>query len=147
MENSIKSIFTINPAAIENTECSINHLSVPKLLIKKWVCCLTMLYRFQPLLATFQEKNSVKSTTASASLTQVSHWSHNSHATNCHLYSSKERNGAQRRTKLSFDRTMMLWLAGKKSKFRDQMSWNNEEIKPVVIAIIELHLPEGKRNI
>ena len=48
--------------------------------------------------------------------------------------------------KVSFSRTMMqalelLQLA--KDTFRDEVTLNSEEIKPVALAIIELHLSEG----
>ena len=64
---------------------------------------------------------------------------------NRHLRGKGERNGIQRRTKLSFGRTMMqamelLQLA--KGTSLDEATLNSEEIKPVAIAIIELRLSE-----
>ena len=57
-----------------------------------------------------------------------------------------EKNGAHRRTKASFGRTMMqalelLWLA--KGMSRDKAMSNSEEIKSVAIVIIVLSLSEG----
>ena len=68
---------------------------------------------------------------------------HNVHAANCHIHGSGERNGAQRRTKVSFTTTMMqalklLWLVS-----WDETMLNSEEIKPVALTIIELRLSEG----
>ena len=60
--------------------------------------------------STFQAKNNVRSTSVSSSLTLVSHRSHNLCTVNCHLRGSGERNGTQRKTKLSFGRTMMQTL-------------------------------------
>ena len=54
-----------------------------------------------------QAKNNVRSTPASSALILVSHQSHNRRTTNRHLRDCGERNGAQRRTKISFGRTMM----------------------------------------
>jgi len=84
-----------------------DHQSVPYLLIEKWVCCSTMVYHYASFPATlilFQTKNSVKSAPASTELTKVSHWNHNA---NRHPSSSRKRNGAQRRTKVSIGTTMM----------------------------------------
>ena len=69
--------------------------------------------RFVSLLAlwtcweTFQTKSSARNAPASSALTLVSHWSHSAHTTNRHLHCRGERNGAQRRTKVSCGRTMM----------------------------------------
>jgi len=52
-----------------------------------------------------------------------------------------ERNGVQRRTKVSFDRTLMqaLELLGwQKGTSPDEATLNSEEIKPEAIAIIKL---------
>ena len=57
--------------------------------------------------AIFQSKNNVSSAPASTALAQVSHRSHNAHTSNRHQCGSGERNGAQRRTKVSFGKTMM----------------------------------------
>ena len=107
----MKSISTINP---ENTACSIIiahasfiNLKVGVLLDHGVLLCLVSLLVVQTCWATLQAKNNVSSVPASSTLTLVSHRSHNAHTTNCHLRGKGERNGAQRRTKLSFDRTMM----------------------------------------
>ena len=55
---------------------------------------------------TFQANNLI-SAPASAALSEVSHQSHNTCTANRHLRGSVERNGVQRRTKISFGRTMM----------------------------------------
>ena len=57
--------------------------------------------------ATFHEKNNVRNAPASSALTLVLHRSHNTRTANRHLYVKGERNGAQRRTKINFGRTMM----------------------------------------
>ena len=51
---------------------------------------------------TFQPKISVRSIPTTSALTQVSQWSHYVHTTNHHLCDSGERNGEQRRAKVSF---------------------------------------------
>jgi len=66
--------------------------------------------------ATFQAKDNVRSAPASSALTLVSHQSHSAHSANRHPCGSRQRNGAQRRTKVSLSRTIMqslkrLWLA------------------------------------
>ena len=67
-------------------------------------------------------------------------------AANCHIHGSGERNGAQRRPKVSFTTAMiqaleLLWLA--KSTSWDEAMLNSEEIKPIALTIIELRLSEG----
>jgi len=52
-------------------------------------------------------KNDTRSASASTALTQVLHQSHKVCVTNCHPSGSGERNGAQKRTKVSFSETMM----------------------------------------
>ena len=51
---------------------------------------------------------------------------------------SGETNGEQRRTKVSFDRTMMQALELQKGTSRDKATRISEEIKPVALAISEL---------
>ena len=51
---------------------------------------------FWTLWITFHVKNSIRSTSASTALTQVSHWSHNAYTANRHLRCSRERNKEQR---------------------------------------------------
>jgi len=55
----------------------------------------------------FQAKNSVWSAPAGSALTLVSHWRHNARTANRHLCAKGERNGAQRRTKVIFGKTIM----------------------------------------
>ena len=57
MENSMKSISTINPAIIGNIKWLIIMQNASKSLIRKWVCCVTMVYyyaSFPAALNTFQ---------------------------------------------------------------------------------------------
>ena len=56
---------------------------------------------------TVQAKNSIRNSPASAALTQVSHQSHNSHTANHYLCSKGERNGTQRKAKISLGKTMI----------------------------------------
>ena len=82
---------------------------------------------------------------ASTALTLVLRRSHNVCTTNRHFCGSGERNGKQRKTKLSFGRTMMqtLELLGwQKGMSRDKVMLISEKIKPVAIAVIELCLSE-----
>ena len=86
---------------------------------------------------TVQAKNSIRNVPASAALTQVSHQSHNVRTVNCHLHSKEERNGAQRKTKVSFGRTMMQALELLRLMKGHVSRRNSKEIKPVAIAIIK----------
>jgi len=61
---------------------------------------------------------------------------------NHHLRGSGERNGAQRRTKVTMIQALeLLQLA--KGTSPDKATLNSKEIPPVAIAIIELCLSEG----
>ena len=102
-------------------------------------------FQFFEIWPPFQAKNNVRSAPASIALTQVSHQSHNTCTTNCYLTGKEERSGVQKRTKVSFGRTMMkalelLHLA--KRHVSGRTTLNSEEIKPVAIAIIEFRLSE-----
>ena len=55
----------------------------------------------------FQTQNNTRSIPASSALTLVSHRSHNARTPNRHLHGSGENSGTQRRTKVTFGRTMM----------------------------------------
>ena len=90
-------------------------------------------------LGNIPSKESIKSTSASTALTQVSHWSHYTCTANRHLRSNGERNGAQRR-KVSSGRTIELLQMVKGTSW-DKVMLKSEEIKPETIAIIELRLP------
>ena len=59
------------------------------------------------LLNIFKQKDSVLNTSAITPVTKVSMKSRSGATANRHLHGSKERNGEQRRTKVSFGRTMM----------------------------------------
>ena len=66
--------------------------------------------------------------------------------TNCHLCSSRERNQEQRRTKVSFGRTMMRALELQrlaKRHISGEATLNSEESKPIALAVIKLRLSEG----
>ena len=69
---------------------------------------------------------------------QLSHQSHDLCTPNCR---GRERNGVQWRTKIGFGRTTMLVLEMVNTS-QDEEALNSEEIKPVAIANIELHLSE-----
>ena len=88
----------------------------------------------QTLWITAQAKNSIRNVPA---LTQVSRQSHNVRTVNCHLHSKEERNGAQRKTKVSFGRTMMQALELLRLMKGHVSRRNSKEIKPVAIAIIK----------
>jgi len=96
------------------------------------------------LWATFQAKN-VRNASASTALAQVLHWSHNVCTTNCHLHGSGERNGAQRRTKVSFGRIMMHWsyCGWRKGTFQDEAMSNSAKIHSIALVVIKLRLSEG----
>ena len=101
MENTMKSIATINPAIMENTEHSID-LKVCVTLDHDVSLHFVSLLAIRTRWATFQAENNIRSAPASSALILVSHQSHNACTANCHLCGSGERNGAQRRTKVSF---------------------------------------------
>ena len=69
--------------------------------------CFVSLLALQTCWAMFQAKNNIRSAPASSALTLVLQQSHKTYTTNHHQRSSGERNEAQRRTKVSFGRTMM----------------------------------------
>ena len=111
----MKSISTVNPAIMENTECTIVEVCAPIIDKKSGLStalagCIIML-RFASsssnIWLTFQAKSNVRTAPACTALTYVSHQSHNMRTANCHLRSKGERNGVQRRTKVSFGRTIM----------------------------------------
>ena len=118
----MKSIATINPAIMENTEClivrvrtSFTNLKVGVLLDHGVLLRFILLLAVRTCWKTFQAKNNISSTLASSSLTLVSHWSLNTYSANRHLHAKGERNGVPGRTKIS-GRAMMqalelLWLA------------------------------------
>ena len=61
-----------------------------------------------------------------------------------HLRGSEERNGEQRRTKVSFGRTMMRALELQRlAKGHISRRSDIEEIKPIALVVIELRLSEG----
>ena len=66
----------------------------------RFQCCPTF-YR------TFKQKDSMLNTSAITAITESSMKPRNGATANCHLHGSEKRNGEQRRTKKSFDRTMM----------------------------------------
>jgi len=85
-------------------------------------------------------KNSVKGAPACTAITQVSDRSHNVHTANLHLRGSGERNGEQRNTVVSFSRAIMQasdCCSRQKGTSQDEAMLISQEIKPVVMAIIE----------
>ena len=105
-----------------------------------------LLLALRTLEAMFQAKNNVGSTPASTALAQVLHRSHNSHTANCHVRGSVERNGAQRRTKVSFSKPWFKYWSysgWQKGTSTDKAMLNSARIKPTALAIIELCLSEG----
>ena len=100
----MKSISTINPAIMENTEHLIVKMHASFIDVS-WR--LILFLAFQTCWATFQAENNVRSSPASSAPNLVLHQSHNTCTANRHLCGSVERNGAQRRTKVNFSRTMM----------------------------------------
>ena len=72
MESSMKSIFAINPAIMENMECSIFKVCAPVINLKVGVLldhgvslCFVLLPALQLLWVVFQAKNYIRSTPAS----------------------------------------------------------------------------------
>jgi len=66
--------------------------------------------------------------------------------TNHHLLGSGERNQKQRRTTVSFGRTMIRALelqCWQKGTSWDEATFISEEIKPIALTVMELHLSEG----
>jgi len=107
----MKSISTINLAIMENTECSMVKMRTSIINLKVGVSlahgvslCFVSLLAYPVCRATCQAEKNVRSAPA---LTLVLHRSHNTSAANRRLCSSGERNGAQRKTKVSFSRTIM----------------------------------------
>ena len=82
------------------------------------ILCLRLLW---PLWVTFQVKDSVRSAPASTTLTQVSHWSDD--VCNHHLRGKGERNGAQRRTKVSHDASIGATAIGEKAPLGVKWNW------------------------
>ena len=64
---------------------------------------------------------------------------------NRHLCSSGERNGEQRRTKVSFGCEHWTCSGWRKCTSRDEATLNSEVIKPIALVVIELRLSEGIR--
>ena len=92
--------------------------------------------RFQSCLTyrMFKQKDSVLNTSAISVVTKSSMKPRSGTTTNHHLHGSGERNGDQRKTKVSFGRTMMRALScsgWQKGTARDEMMLNSEEIKPI----------------
>jgi len=87
-----------------------------------------LLLALQTFWATFPAKNNARSTPASTALT---HQSHNAHSGNRHLCGSGERNGEQRRTKVSFGRTVMQALEMLQAHLGMKQCRTVQKIKPV----------------
>jgi len=136
---------------MENTECTIVKSARPGYWYKSGCvtltrCIITLCFTSSSLNVwlIFQAKNNGRSAPACTALTEVSHWSHNARG-------KGERNGVQRRTKVSFGKTMMqtlelLRLAKRQRRSDgspDEATLNSKEIKAVAMAVIELRLSEG----
>jgi len=131
----MKSISTINLVIKETTECWIKarasfiDLKVGVSLNHGVLLRFVLLLPFRTCWETFQAKNNVRSAPASSALTLVSHRSHNACIANCHLSGSELRNGAQKRTKVSFGRTMMQALELLRlyvSRWSNVEQWRNQ---------------------
>ena len=61
----------------------------------------------------------------------------------CHLHSSGQRNGAKRRTKISFGRTMIQLPELLQFAKRDEMMMISAKIKPITLAVIKVCMSEG----
>ena len=83
-------------------------------------CCITFTERFK-------QKNSMLNTSAITAVTKSSMKPRSGATTNRHLRGSGERNGEQRRTKVTFGRAMMQALELLHIS-RDEGTLNNEEI-------------------
>ena len=107
----MKRISIINPAIMKNTDGTIVKACAPYKsgCVALTVCIITLRFasRSSNVWLPFQAKNNVTSTPASTALTKVSHRSHYVRTANRHVRGKRERNGIQRRTKVSFGRTMM----------------------------------------
>ena len=96
--------------------------------------CFISLLVIRTCWTAFQAKNNVRSTPAGFALTLVWHQSHKAHTTNRHLRTKGERNGVQRRTKVSL---IELWCehwsycSWRKSTSLDKATLSSEEIKAV----------------
>ena len=104
----MKSISPINPAITENMKRLI--VKIGAALINSISGCVaqSQCIAMVPFPATSNTLYSIKSVpTSSTAFTQVSHQSHNGCTTNYSLCGKGEINGSQRRTKVSFSRTMM----------------------------------------
>ena len=150
----MKSISTINPAITENMESSIVEASTPIINLKVGVSldhCASLCFVSLPVLQTlqekFQEKNSIKSASTNTALAQVLHQSHNAHTANRHLRGSEEINGAQRRTKVSWqshDASTGVTAVGKKARLRTKRHRAVQKLSPyIALTVIELHLSKG----
>ena len=126
----MKSISTINSVIMENTKGSI--IKTGTSVINKISRCVAWSLRFtssyfEHFWVPLQVKNNVRSTSASTALTQASHQSHNAHITNHHLHGKREMSGAQRRSKVSFGRTMMQALELLRLAKRHILGWSDDE--------------------
>jgi len=79
----------------------------------------------------------------SSALIQVSHRSHNTCTANCHVCSKGKRNRAQREALVEPWFKHLNYCGWWKGISTDEATFNSEEIKPVAIAIIKLHVSEG----
>ena len=101
MENSTKSISTINSAITENMECPIINVHASFINLKVGVSLdyyALLTSSCSNILCNVPSKNNIRSDPASSALTLVSHQSHNAHTTNRHLC---PKEGMENKGKLS----------------------------------------------
>ena len=108
-------------------------------------CIITLRFAFSSsnVWLSFQTKNNVKSAPACTALTLVSHQSHNTRIANRHLHGKGERNRVQRRALVEPRCKHWSCCSWRKGTSPDKATLNSEEIKPLAIASIKLHLSEG----
>ena len=108
-------------------------------------CITTVCFQntLRALMVTVQAKNSIRNAPTSSALIQVSHRSHNTCTANCHVCSKGKRNRAQREALVEPWFKHLNCCGWWKGISTDEATFNSEEIKPVAIAIIKLHVSEG----
>ena len=134
----MKSISTINPVntEIQNVWSSkhtpqFSILKVGILVNQSVSLSFISLPALQTFWVTFLAKSNKRSTPASTTFTQFSHQSHKVHTANCLPSDSGERNEAQRRSKITFGRSMMqtlelLYIKGHVSGWSNVEQWRNQ---------------------
>ena len=101
--------------------------------------CFNSLLTLWTLWTTFQVKDNVRSAPTNTAFNLVLHRSDNAHNANGHLRSSGERNGEQRRKKVSFSRTVMQ-CGWQKDTSRDKVMLNSTKINKKYYTTINAHI-------